>query len=100
MDVSGGRIGRDRYWIAIVVLSVVGFLGGFASVAAGIPPIAFAIILGPIGLLVCAARARDIGRSGWLCLLTLIPVLGWIAVIWLGCIPSEHDFPTQPSPTE
>ena len=100
MDVFGGRIGRSRYWIAIVALYVVGLLGGFATVSAGISPIVLAIIIGPIGLLVCAARARDMGRSGWLCLLTLIPVVGWIAVIWLGCIPSEPDLPTQPSPTE
>ena len=36
-------------------------------------------------LLVAAARSRDAGKSGAMALLTLIPVVGLWAVVWLGC---------------
>ena len=94
MDIFGGCIGRGSYWLVIVLLYVGGFLFGLAGASL------LALPLGLIGLLVCAARARDIDKSGWLSLLTLIPIAGLVAVIWLGCMPSEPEFPTQPPPTE
>ena len=38
-----------------------------------------------VWLLVASCRARDMGRSGWWALLTLIPLLGIAAAFWLGC---------------
>ena len=34
---------------------------------------------------------RSVGRSGWLCLLGLIPLVGLVFSIWLVCIvPGDH----------
>ena len=36
-----------------------------------------------------ARRLHDIGKSGWLQLIWLIPVLGWVAMIYLLAQPSR-----------
>lgn len=82
-----GRARRQEYWMFVlfnaiitVVLGVVdqlvgtgGFLGGIYGLAVLVPGIAVAV-----------RRMHDIGKSGWLLLVALIPVVGWIIVlIWL-----------------
>ena len=41
-------------------------------------------------LAACVARARDMVRSGWWGLVVLIPLLGWLGMVWLG-IPRGRD---------
>jgi uncharacterized membrane protein YhaH (DUF805 family) len=51
------------------------------------------------GLAVAARRLHDTNRSGWLQLLILIPVIGWILVIvwWVqdGKVPNRYCGDTQ-----
>ena len=51
------------------------------------------------GIAVAARRLHDTNRSGWLQLLILIPVIGWILVIvWLvqdGKVPNRYCPETQ-----
>ena len=41
------------------------------------------------GLAITARRLHDIGCSAWHVLYTLIPILSWIAVLYIGCVPSQ-----------
>jgi uncharacterized membrane protein YhaH (DUF805 family) len=77
-----GRARRQEYWmfvlinliISLVLNYVSAFLYGIYSLAVLVPSIA-----------VGARRLHDIGKTGWLLLIALIPVLGWILLlVWLA----------------
>jgi uncharacterized membrane protein YhaH (DUF805 family) len=76
-----GRAPRSEYWwwtlfalLVSLALSKIGdTFSGVFSVAIFLPSIA-----------VAARRLHDIGRSGWWQLVALIPVVGWIVMLyWL-----------------
>jgi uncharacterized membrane protein YhaH (DUF805 family) len=73
-------------WIAAWLLgSIPAFVIGIRSGVAS-PIAAFIPIVGPIIVLL-----HSIKRSGWLCLLALIPLVGLIFAIWLVFVlPREH----------
>ena len=99
-----GRATRGDYWwyvlayvIVTIFLSVVDsvlFGSGSADVSAegGLAMSYSSGILGSLWMLanlipsiaVAARRLHDTGRSGWWQLLVLIPVLGWIALIYFA----------------
>jgi uncharacterized membrane protein YhaH (DUF805 family) len=81
-----GRAGRSEFWwfalftfcVSIVVSMVLGsLLGSLVNLALTLPSLA-----------VCSRRLHDIGKSGWLQLLWLIPVLGWAVMIYWTVQPS------------
>ncbi|MEM7379267.1 MAG: DUF805 domain-containing protein, partial [Pseudomonadota bacterium] len=45
-----------------------------------------------------ARRLHDSGRSGWWQLISLIPLIGWIALIYFMVQPSEGDNRFGPAP--
>jgi len=85
-----GRARRAEYWyfslflgLVYVAISVIGVLGGdtmtsFAAVLQGV------IALGTLlpTLAVTARRLHDTGRSGWWMLLSLVPIVGLILLVW------------------
>ncbi|MGE0233729.1 MAG: DUF805 domain-containing protein [Flavobacteriaceae bacterium] len=92
-----GRAARSEFWYFIlfvivigVVLNIidsaifgmgmggVGILGGIFSLASLIPEIAVAI-----------RRLHDSGRTGWWLLLVLIPLIGWLVLIYFYVQPSQ-----------
>ena len=89
------RVDRHTFWIIFAVVVLASFVvkvvadGGGISSARG--AVSVALIWG-IFSLVAAGRARDMGRSGWLALLTLIPVANLAVVLWLGCSRSAEGF--------
>ena len=91
-----GRIGRLEYFWVILGLSIV---GGIASASAEISPSRFtaflalaSIIVGVwIGFAAQIKRCHDLGRSGWLSLLTLIPLINVGFQIYLLFFPGEND---------
>jgi uncharacterized membrane protein YhaH (DUF805 family) len=74
-----GRAKRPEFWwfalftfLASMILGVVSsMLSGLFSLAVLIPSLA-----------VGARRLHDIGRSGWWQLIWLVPVIGWIIMIY------------------
>ena len=84
------RVDRHTFWIIFAVVVLASFVvkvvadGGGISSARG--AVSVALIWG-IFSLVAAGRARDMGRSGWLALLMLVPVVNLAVVLWLGCSP-------------
>jgi uncharacterized membrane protein YhaH (DUF805 family) len=80
-----GRAGRPEFWwfflFQIVVMVVTGFmsdiLNGLAALALLLP-----------GLAVGARRLHDIGKSAWFLLLGLIPILGFLILLYWFVQPS------------
>jgi len=80
-----GRAARPEFWwfalfqfVVVVVLDTIYRpLGGLASLAMLLP-----------GLAVAARRLHDIGKSGWFLLLLLIPIIGWLVLLYFYCQPS------------
>jgi uncharacterized membrane protein YhaH (DUF805 family) len=78
-----GRAGRPEFWWFMLA----SFLAGAALNILGLALIALLLNLAVLipSLSAGARRLHDIGKSGWLQLLWLIPVLGWIPLIyWLA----------------
>ncbi len=92
-----GRATRSEYWwwvlflVAIAVameLLNLGLIGNLFSLATLLPSIA-----------VGARRLHDIGKSGWWQLIALIPLIGWLVLIYWAVQPSEGDNAFGPAPT-
>jgi hypothetical protein len=51
------------------------------------PGVAFVPLFGPTIVMLWST-----GRSGWMCLIALIPIVGWIWAIWFAiAMPASHD---------
>lgn len=83
-----GRAIRSEFWWFVLFCIIVGMvLGALDAMVFGYGSIGiFALIfqLGTIipSLSVGARRLHDIGKSGWWQLLMLVPILGWILLIY------------------
>lgn len=88
--VFSGRARRKEYWyfflgnfIIGIVLAVIGFLTGSASVKVGVNILSgilnLAILLPGLG--VAVRRLHDTGHSGWYFLMSFIPLVGTIMLI-------------------
>ncbi|MQA00449.1 MAG: DUF805 domain-containing protein [Dehalococcoidia bacterium] len=87
-----GRAGRPAFWYWVLFAFLVGLVAslvdemfGGSNVIDGL--VSLALLLP--GLAVSVRRLHDIGKSGWNILWGLIPVLGWIYLIYLYIQPSE-----------
>lgn len=89
--IFSGRVNRAQYWYFVlfyIVISIIlalvdlflgtagdiadtGFFGGIFALASLIPTIAIA-----------TRRLHDIGRSGWWQLIILIPIIGFIVLVF------------------
>ena len=95
-----GRAARPEFWwfalFQAVVLTVVGYV---SSVLYGIAALALFLP----GLAVGIRRLHDIGKTGWLTLLGLVPVIGWILLIYWAVQPgdpgaNQYGEPEGPAP--
>ena len=81
-----GRADRPEFWyfalFQVVVLALLGFvsrpLEGVASLVFLLP-----------GLAVGARRLHDINKTGWWLLLGLVPLVGWVVLIYWGVQPGD-----------
>jgi uncharacterized membrane protein YhaH (DUF805 family) len=88
-----GRASRSEYWwwtlfalLVSMAVSAMGTLSAVISVALFLPSIA-----------VAARRLHDIDRSGWWQLVALIPVIGWILMLyWMVQPPKEPNRYIEP----
>lgn len=91
-----GRSGRAEYWwwvlaytVAYVGIYVIGGVVGLGEALAGI----FALALLIPNVAVSVRRFHDIGKSGWWCLIFLIPLVNLIA--WIYFFTKTSEGPNQ-----
>jgi uncharacterized membrane protein YhaH (DUF805 family) len=106
--VFSGRASRSEYWVFvlfnitfIVIAIILDNIMGIAMTEVGYGPIyglyALAILLP--GLAVAVRRLHDVGKSGWMILISLIPIIGAIWLIVLMATdsnPEENQYGTNP----
>jgi len=87
-----GRATRKEYWTFVlinivlgIVLSIIGRLIGLHDMLANI----FHIVIFCPGIAVSIRRLHDIGKSSWILLILLIPIIGWIWFIILLFLDSQ-----------
>jgi uncharacterized membrane protein YhaH (DUF805 family) len=89
-----GRAARSEYWywvLFVLLLQIVAWLIDmtlFGFNTTGVNPIGVIVSLATFlpGLAVSVRRLHDIDRAGWWVLLALIPVIGWIVLIYWACL--------------
>lgn len=81
-----GRAKRAEYWWFVLFLVLAGLV-------LGVPKDALSIVFSVVTVLPAVAagsrRLHDTNKSGWLQLLWLIPVLGWITLIYLLAVGGD-----------
>lgn len=84
----GGRAGRPEFWwfflFQFIVAIVASFLGDIVSSIAGLALLLPALAVG-------ARRLHDIGRSGWLQLIVLVPLIGILVLIYFWVQPGSPE---------
>ncbi len=85
-----GRASRSEFWYFVLAAAIVGAIANVVDSALGVmlvaPLLSLGLLLPELGLGV--RRLHDIGKSWKWILLGLIPVLGWIYLIYLYIQPS------------
>jgi uncharacterized membrane protein YhaH (DUF805 family) len=88
-----GRAQRAEYWyfvlfniIISIVLNIIGSMMGDSN---GVIGMVYSLGVFLPGLAVLARRLHDIGKSGWMMLVALIPLIGWIWLLILLVTDSD-----------
>ena len=94
-----GRADRAEFWywfLACVIINVVlGIVDKFIGKPILFGLFSLAVLLPYLGVM--ARRLHDTGKSGWMILLGLIPVIGGLIVLLL-CVPESQKGDTQYGP--
>ena len=103
-----GRARRKEYWMFILFNIIFGGIAmildsvfGIAIEGVGYGPLygVYVLVLFIPGLAVAVRRLHDIGKSGWMILIALIPVIGaiWILVLMVtDSNPGENLYGVNP----
>jgi uncharacterized membrane protein YhaH (DUF805 family) len=96
---TDGRIGRLRYlaWSMVLMLACLplfGIAGGvFAAseILGGLLMVIVGIAVAVVGIMIGVQRLHDIGWSGWLLLVTLVPIVGGVFSLLMFIIPGSSE---------
>ncbi len=92
-----GRIGRREFLLTALVLSLflIMALGLLAALSSNILGVLLGLLLTGAAAfaLACASikRLHDINTSGWLAIIAVIPLIGWVFVLVLALIGPAND---------
>jgi len=102
-----GRSRRREYWmfvllnfvISVAVAIIDDVIGSDVAAGVGLLGVLYALILLTPGLAVSVRRLHDTGRSGWLMLIALIPIVGVIIlIVWAVQDGQPNDNQYGPNP--
>ena len=87
-----GRARRTEFWMFILFNAIFAAVAAIVGQILGTELIAslYSLVLFVPSLAVAARRLHDIGKSGWMLLVGLIPVIGWIWLIVLYAKEGDH----------
>ena len=103
-----GRARRTEYWIYNIINSIIGGILFFLDymlgttidgLDLGILYLVYALFVFIPGVAVAARRLHDVGKSGWMLLIALIPLIGaiWLLVLYLtDSNPGENKYGPNP----
>lgn len=86
-----GRSRRKEYWMFILINALVGFVIGIVDGLLGtliLTGIYYLVVLLPT-VAVSIRRLHDTGRPGWWILVSFVPIVGWIAIVYLTVQDSD-----------
>jgi uncharacterized membrane protein YhaH (DUF805 family) len=94
-----GRIGRLRFlaWTIVLMLACLplfGIAGGFMAVSeilSGLLIVLAGIAAVVVGVMIVVQRLHDIGWSGWLVLVTVVPIVGGVFSLLMFIIPGSAE---------
>ena len=104
-----GRARRKEYWMFILfnfifacAAAIADNLIGttFGAIGYGVLYLAYGLVTFIPSFAVGVRRLHDVGKSGWFCLIALIPLIGAIWLLVLMCIDSHPDNEYGPNPKE
>lgn len=84
-----GRARRSEYWYFVLFNFIIGLVLGMIPVLGWILGIIYSLATILPSLAVAARRLHDSGKSGWLLLLLLIPLIGGIIIFIFTLLDSE-----------
>jgi uncharacterized membrane protein YhaH (DUF805 family) len=99
--VFSGRARRQEYWMFVLFNMIFGIVAmtldnvlGIAMESLGYGPLymVYGLVLFLPGLAVAVRRLHDVGKSGWMMLIALIPFIG---AIWLLVLLSTDSNPGE-----
>jgi uncharacterized membrane protein YhaH (DUF805 family) len=96
---TDGRIGRLRYlaWTMVLMLACLplfGIAAGFFAVSeilGGLLMVVVGIAVAVVGIMFGVQRLHDIGWTGWLLLVTLVPIVGGVFSLLMFIIPGSTE---------
>jgi len=100
-----GRVGRQKYWLMVLLTIPFGIAGGVYDLQQGRPPleglgILFLLPVVWSQLAVTVKRWHDRNKSGWWILINLIPIVGGIWALvengFLKGTPGDNRFGPDP----
>ncbi|WP_445713055.1 DUF805 domain-containing protein [Flavobacterium sp.] len=103
-----GRARRKEYWMFVlfnmifaIVAMILDNVLGIAMEGIGYGPLYGLYVLAMLipGLAVAVRRLHDVGKSGWMILITLIPLIGaiWLLVLMVtDSNPGENQYGQNP----
>ena len=99
--VFNGRAKRSEYWLFLLIHAIISTIFGLIPLVLAlfvvVEVVYFLVLLVP-WLAVGARRLHDSGKSGWLQLILLIPLIGWVIVLILLALPSDDENKYGPRP--
>ena len=95
------RSRRMEYWMFLLINCVISIVIGIVGSMIGLKWISYvySIFLFVPSLAVSVRRLHDTGRSGWWLLLALIPVLGWLVLLFFyfqDSQPGDNEYGSNP----
>ena len=97
-----GRASRSEYWWFFVTIMIAQIGLTIVDLNLGTPLSLLVLALIPANITVAIRRLHDVGKSGWLLLIALIPLVNLILLYWFifdGGQPHANHFGAVPTNT-
>ena len=97
-----GRASRSEYWWFILVLAIASILLDVIDTSLGTPLSLLMLAMIPANITVAIRRLHDLGKSGWMLLLGIIPLIGVLVLLYWFVSdgqPHANDYGAVPTNT-